>query len=108
MKSIYEKALAILKNRISTLKLNHKIGNRDIANSEIKDIVKAIETHVTPIFEQVLTELEQAQKQEKLLELYKEYVNLREREIAEISEYEDTPKRKDIENRIKELEKWVN
>ena len=72
MKSNYEKALGILKNRISTLALNHKIGNRDIANSEIKDIVKAIETHVTPIFEQVLTELEQAQKQEKLLELYRE------------------------------------
>ena len=43
-------ALNILKNRISTLALNHKIGNRDIANLEIKDIVTGIETWVVPIF----------------------------------------------------------
>ena len=49
-KSIYDKALEILKNRVSKLHINHKIGNKDIAKSEILDIAKAIETHVTPIF----------------------------------------------------------
>ena len=32
-------ALEILKNRITTLSLNHKIGSRDIAKQEVKEIV---------------------------------------------------------------------
>lgn len=55
-------ALNILKNRISTLALNHKIGNRDIANLEIKDIVTGIETWVVPIFEKALTKLEELKR----------------------------------------------
>lgn len=72
-KSIYKKALEILKNRVSKLHINHKIGNKDIAKLEILDIAKAIENHVIPIFEQALNELERLKKIEKLLELYKEY-----------------------------------
>lgn len=53
-----KEALDILRNRVSKLALNHKIGNRDIANLEVKDIVMSIETHVIPTFEQALTELE--------------------------------------------------
>ena len=71
-----KEALDFLKNRISKLALNRKIGNRDIANLEVKDIVMGIETHVTPVFEQAITELEelknQQEKKDKLLELYRE------------------------------------
>lgn len=51
-------ALEYLENRVSKLAINHKIGNRDIANLEIKDIVTGIETHVIPTIEKVLTDLE--------------------------------------------------
>ena len=51
--------LDYLKNRISKLELNHKIGNRNIANLEIKDVVMGIETHVIPSLENALTELEE-------------------------------------------------
>ena len=53
-----KEALAILRNRVSALALNHKIGSRDIAKQEVKDIVMSIEIHVIPTFEQALTELE--------------------------------------------------
>lgn len=76
--NIYEEALGILKNRVSKLYINHLIGNKDIAKLEILDIAKAIENHVMPIFEQALTKLEQAQKQDKLLELYKELQQMNE------------------------------
>ena len=49
-------ALEYLKNRITTLSLNHKIGSRDIAKREVKDIVMGIEAHVIPALEKALTE----------------------------------------------------
>ena len=57
-------ALEILKNRITTLSLNHKIGSRDIAKLEVKDIVRSIETHVIPTLEKAL---ERAKKVEEFL-----------------------------------------
>ena len=60
-------ALEILKNRITTLSLNHKIGSRDIAKQEVKEIVMCIKTHVIPTLEKAL---ERAKKVEELLELY--------------------------------------
>ena len=62
-------ALEYLKNRITTLSLNHKISNRDIAQLEVKGIVMGIETHVIPTLEK---SLERAKKVEGLLGLYKE------------------------------------
>jgi DNA repair ATPase RecN len=53
-----KEALEILKSRNTTLKLNHKIGNRDIAINEVKDITKGIDS-ILPIIEQALTELEE-------------------------------------------------
>ena len=61
-------ALEILKNRITTLSLNHKIGSRDIAKQEVKEIVMCIETHVIPTLEKAL---ERAKKVEELLEVYR-------------------------------------
>lgn len=60
-------ALEYLKNRIITLSLNHKIGSRDIAKLEVKEIVMGIKTHVIPTLEKAL---ERAKKVEELLELY--------------------------------------
>ena len=57
-----KEALEYLKNRISKLSLNHKIGNRDIANLEIKDIVTGVELHVIPTLETTLNELESLKK----------------------------------------------
>ena len=62
-----KEALEYLKNRITTLSLNHKIGSRDIAELEVKGIVMGIETHVIPTLEKAL---ERAKKVEELLELY--------------------------------------
>lgn len=53
-----KEALELLKSRISQLSKNHKIGNRDIANLEIKDIVTSINTHVIPVLEKQQNELE--------------------------------------------------
>ena len=53
-----KEALEILKSRNNTLKLNHKIGNRDIAINEVKDITKGIDS-ILPIIEQALAELEE-------------------------------------------------
>ena len=53
-----KEALEILKNRIAGLALNHKIGSRDIANFEIKEIVKAVEIHVIPTLENLINEHE--------------------------------------------------
>ena len=66
-------ALEYLKNRITRLSLNHKIGNRDIAKLEVKDIVMGIETHVIPTLEKAL---EHAKKVEELLGLYREHYKL--------------------------------
>lgn len=60
-------ALEYLKNRIITLSLNHKIGSRDIAKQEVKEIVMGIKTHVIPTLEKAL---ERAKKIEELLGLY--------------------------------------
>jgi len=60
--------LEYLKNRIAALSLNHKIGNRDSAKQEVKDIVKGIKMHVIPTLEK---DLERAKKVEELLELYR-------------------------------------
>ncbi len=61
-------ALEILKNRITTLSLNHKIGSRDIAKQEVKEIVIGIKTHVIPTLDKAL---ERAKKVEELLEVYR-------------------------------------
>lgn len=63
-----KEALEYLKNRITTLSLNHKIGSRDIAKQEVKEIVISIETHVIPTLEKAL---ERAKKVEELLEVYR-------------------------------------
>ena len=55
-------ALELLENRLSKLAINHKIGSRTIANSEIKEVVTAIETHVIPTLETTLNELEALKK----------------------------------------------
>ena len=63
-----KEALEYLKNRIITLSLNHKIGNRDIAQLEVKEIVMCIKTHVIPTLEKTL---ERAKKVDELLRLYR-------------------------------------
>ncbi len=60
-------ALEILKNRTAALSLNHKIGSRDCAKQEVKEIVMCFKTHVIPTLEKAL---ERAKKVEELLELY--------------------------------------
>lgn len=57
-----KEALEYLKNRVTTLSLNHKIGSRDIAKAEVKDIVMGIESHVIPTFEHALTEFEELKR----------------------------------------------
>lgn len=56
-----KEALEILKSKNTTLKLNHKIGNRDIAINEVKGITKGIDS-ILPIIEQALDELEELKK----------------------------------------------
>lgn len=55
----HKEALEYLKNRVSTLALNHKIGSRDIAKLEVKEIVRGIETYVIPTLEKALEQQEQ-------------------------------------------------
>lgn len=50
--------LEILKQRNCTLKINHKIGSRDIANQEIKEITQCFDNYVIPIIERELKALE--------------------------------------------------
>lgn len=57
-----KEALEYLENRVSTLAINHKIGNRNIANLEIKDIVTGIKTHVIPTIEALESEHEALKK----------------------------------------------
>ena len=63
-------ALEILKNRTAALSLNHKIGCRDAAKQEVKEIVMCFKTHVIPTLEKAL---ERAKKVEELLELYQQF-----------------------------------
>ena len=92
-------ALEILKNRITTLSLNHKIGSRDIAKQEVKEIVMSIETHVIPTLDKAL---ERTKKVEVLLELYREYHEL----VLFTPGLVDKSKRVcDISIEIKQLEK---
>ena len=85
--------LEYLKNRIITLSLNHKIGSRDIAKQEVKEIVKGIEIHVIPTLEKAL---ERAKKVEELLELYQQFG----KQVDEFSEFSFS-----IYDEIKQLEK---
>ena len=92
-------ALEYLKNRITTLSLNHKIGSRDIAKQEVKEIVMCIETHVIPTLEKAL---ERAKKVEELLRLYREHHEL----VPFTPGLGDKSKRVcDISIEIKQLEK---
>ena len=50
--------LEILKQRNDTLKINHKIGSRDIANQEIKEITQCLDNYVIPVIEKELKALE--------------------------------------------------
>lgn len=65
-------ALEILKNRTAALSLNHKIGCRDAAKQEVKEIVMCFKTHVIPTLEKAL---ERAKKEHELLELYRKHIN---------------------------------
>lgn len=86
-------ALEILKNRTAALSLNHKIGSRDIAKQEVKEIVMCIETHVIPTLEKAL---ERAKKVDELLRLYQQFG----KQVAEFSEFSFS-----IYDEIKQLEK---
>lgn len=86
-------ALEYLKNRITTLSLNHKISNRDIAELYVKEIVMGIETHVIPTLEKTL---ERTKKVEELLELYQQFG----KQVDEFSEFSFS-----IYDEIKQLEK---
>ncbi|HKM04432.1 MAG TPA: hypothetical protein VJZ04_07525 [Lachnospiraceae bacterium] len=88
-----KEALEYLKNRITTLSLNHKISNRDIAELEVKGIVMGIEIHVIPTLEKAL---ERAKKVEELLELYRQFG----KQVDEFSEFSFS-----IYDEIKQLEK---
>ena len=57
--------LEILKQRNDTLKINHKIGSRDIANQEIKEITQCFDNYVIPVIEKDL----------EILEILKKYVS---------------------------------
>ena len=50
--------LEIIKQRNDTLKINHKIGSRDIANQEIKEITQCFDNYVIPVIEKELKALE--------------------------------------------------
>ena len=50
--------LEILKQRNGNLKINHKIGSRDIANQEIKEITQCFDNYVIPVIEKELKALE--------------------------------------------------
>ena len=50
--------LEILKQRNGNLKVNHKIGSRDIANQEIKEITQCFDNYVIPVIEKELKALE--------------------------------------------------
>ena len=50
--------LEILKQRNDTLKINHKIGSRDIANQEIKEITQCFDNYVIPVIEKDFEVLE--------------------------------------------------
>lgn len=50
--------LEILKQRNGNLKINHKIGSRDIANQEIKEITQCFDNYVIPVIEKELKVLE--------------------------------------------------
>lgn len=59
--------LEILKQRNDTLKINHKIGSRDIANQEIKEITQCFDNYVIPVIEKDLDRLEQLEDIEEEL-----------------------------------------
>ncbi len=86
-------ALEILKNRTAALSLNHKIGSRDSAKQEVKEIVMCIKTHVIPTLEKAL---ERAKKVDELLELYQQFG----KQVDEFSEFSFS-----IYDEIKQLEK---
>lgn len=86
-------ALEILKNRTAALSLNHKIGCRDAAKQEVKEIVMCFKTHVIPTLEKAL---ERAKKVEELLELYQQFG----KQVDEFSEFSFS-----IYDEIKQLEK---
>ena len=50
--------LEILKQRNGNLKINNKIGSRDIANQEIKEITQCFDNYVIPIIEKELKALD--------------------------------------------------
>lgn len=72
-----KEALEYLENRLSKLAINHKIGNRNIANLEIKDIVAGIETHVIPTIEALVVEHEALKKDvARYFDLSKRYLEI--------------------------------
>ena len=60
--------LEILKQRNDTLKINHKIGSRDIANQEIKEITQCFDNYVIPVIEKDLEVLEILKRHSTMLD----------------------------------------
>lgn len=63
----YQEALEVLKNRNSALKINHKIGSRDIANQELQEINIAINLILPKLQEAI----DKASKYDELTEVKK-------------------------------------
>lgn len=66
--------LEILKQRNDTLKINHKIGSRDIANQEIKEITQCFDNYVIPVIEKELKVLEQLEILKKYYPPFKKFL----------------------------------
>lgn len=66
------KELEIIKNRNEKIKINHMIGNRRIANEELKECSIAIENAILEI-EKSLTELEELKSNQVKVETIKGY-----------------------------------
>mgnify|MGYP000913808521 CR=1 FL=1 len=68
----YQEALEIIKNRNSKIKTNHKIGSRDIANEELKEINKVIDK-VLPTLQQAIDKaIKYDEKETKIKEYIKQ------------------------------------
>ena len=105
-KSIYERAREILLNmgtEFISIPCN-PIGEENSDMIHLRDVTETYETNM----HEVVKALEQAQKQEKLLELYKE-INNKSKELITLSRHNTWSWKldveiKEIQDKIKELE----
>ena len=108
MKSIYEEAIEILLS-MGTEFISVPCNPIGEENSDMIHLRDATETYETNIYE-VVKALKQAQKQEKLLELYKELATVRGDmlycyKVVDFIPYNTMEKKEtQLENEIKELE----